>query len=73
MYQDPKRIRKHRVGINLDDYEAALVQALVNYTGHDRASLLRQLLIAQMEAVLLPTPNSMAASGPNAEARISTF
>lgn len=73
MYQDPKRVRRTRVSINLDDYEAALVQALVDYTGHDRASLIRHMLLAQLETVLLPTPASMAASGPHSEARISTF
>lgn len=70
MYQDPKRIRKHRVSINLDDYEAAVINALVDYTGTDRASLLRQMLIAQAEAVLLPTPSSMAGSAPLSEAHI---
>jgi hypothetical protein len=60
MYQDPKRIRKHRVSINLDDYEAALITALVNYTGSDRAGLVRQMLIAQAEAALLPSALSMA-------------
>lgn len=68
MYQDTKRIRKTRVSINLDDYEAALIQALVDYTGHDRASLLRHMLIAQMEAVLLATPNSMTATANISEA-----
>ena len=60
MYQDPKRIRKHRVSINLDDYEAALITALVNYTRTDRAGLVRQMLIAQAEAALLPSALSMA-------------
>ncbi|MBY5938032.1 hypothetical protein [Marinobacter nauticus] len=73
MYQDPKRIRKHRVSLNLDDYEAAVINALVDYTGTDRASLLRQMLIAQAEAALLPTPPSMAGGAPLSEAHIRTF
>lgn len=70
MYQDPKRIRKHRVSLNLDDYEAAVIDALVNYTGTDRASLLRQMLIAQAEAALLPVQPSMTGGAPLSEAQI---
>lgn len=73
MYQDPKRIRKHRVAINLDDYEAALINALVDYTGTDRAGLLRQMLIAQAEAALLPSNTSMVATAGENEAQIRTF
>lgn len=70
MYQDQKRIRKNRVSINLDDYEAALIQALVDYTGADRAALVRQMLIAQAELALLPTTEIMAARGAHCEALI---
>lgn len=63
MYQDPKRIRQNRVSINLDDYEAALIQALVDYTGTERASLIREMVVAQAQAVLMPTPQSMAGAG----------
>lgn len=73
MYPDPKRIRKNRVSINLDDYEAALIQALVDYTGTDRAALVRQMLIAQAETALLPTPGSMAAPTGGCESRIRSF
>ncbi len=73
MYQDPKRIRKNRVSLNLDDYEAAVINALVDYTGTDRASLLRQMLIAQAEAALLPTPPSMAGGTPHSEAQIRSI
>jgi len=73
MYQDPKRIRKNRVAINLDDYEAALINALVDYTGTDRAGLLRQMLIAQAEAALLPSNTSMAPAAGENEAQIRTF
>jgi hypothetical protein len=73
MYQDPKRIRKNRVSLNLDDYEAAVINALVDYTGTDRASLLRQMLIAQAEAVLLPSTPSMAGGAPLSEAQTRTI
>lgn len=47
MYRDPKRIR-HRYGsINLDQYEARLVDALVDYTGIERGALLRQLVLRE--------------------------
>lgn len=70
MYQDPKRIRKNRVSINLDDYEAAVINALVNYTGTERGELIRLMVIAQAEAVLLPTTQSMAGGAPLSEAQL---
>jgi hypothetical protein len=73
MYQDPKCIRKQRVSLNLDDYEAAANNALVDYTGTHRVSLLRQMLIAQAEACLLPTPPSMANGAPLSEAHSRYF
>lgn len=45
MTPDRKRIRKHRVTLNLDDYEQGLITALVNYIGIDQATLLRQLVM----------------------------
>lgn len=47
MYQDPKRIRRRYGAINLDDYEARLVDALVDYTGMERSTLLRQLVLRE--------------------------
>ncbi|MCC5811341.1 MAG: hypothetical protein JJU06_13305 [Ectothiorhodospiraceae bacterium] len=47
MYQDPKRIRRRYGAINLDEYEARLIDALVDYTGIERATLLRQLVIKE--------------------------
>jgi hypothetical protein len=73
MYQDPKRVRRNRVSINLDDYEAALIQALVDYTGSDRANLIRSMLIAQAEAVLLPAPPSVAASLHPTQSHVRSF
>lgn len=73
MYQDPKRIRKNRVSLNLDDYEAALIQALVDYTGTDRSSLMRQMLIAQAETVLLPTGESVAPAAAGSQAQIRSI
>lgn len=47
MYQDPKRVRSRYAALNLDQYEAQLIDALVEYTGIDRASLLRQLVLKE--------------------------
>ncbi|WP_161491455.1 hypothetical protein [Vreelandella lionensis] len=42
MHQDTRRIRQRYAAINLDDYEAKLIDALVDYTGMSKATLLRQ-------------------------------
>ena len=47
MYQDPKRVRTCYAALNLDQYEAQLIDALVDYTGIERASLLRQLVLKE--------------------------
>ncbi|MCT8466994.1 hypothetical protein KZO85_00185 [Chromohalobacter canadensis] len=47
MYQDPKRIRSRYGAINLDAYEARLIDAMVDYTGIERATLLRQLILKE--------------------------
>ncbi|RRV04421.1 hypothetical protein EGJ27_21525 [Pseudomonas sp. v388] len=54
MYQDAKRIRKHRATLSLDDYEQDLITALVNYTGIEKAQLLRALVMTEARALLLP-------------------
>lgn len=53
MYQDVKRLRKNKISINLDDYEFGLLQALVNYTGEERAKLARKMIMAGVEQALL--------------------
>lgn len=47
MYQDPKRVRTRYGSINLDQYEAQLIDAMVDYTGIERATLLRQLVLKE--------------------------
>lgn len=54
MYQDSKRIRKHRATLSLDDYEQDLINALVNYTGMEKAHILRALALAEARELLLP-------------------
>lgn len=52
MYLDPSKIRDNVVKIRLNDSEAALVNALVNYTGEQKATMLRELLLEQARLVL---------------------
>ncbi len=52
MYQDPTQIRKRYGSVNLDDYEAKLVDALVAYTGGEKAVLLRTLIIERAVEIL---------------------
>lgn len=64
MYSDPALIREHVVKIRLNDTEAELIAAIVNYTGQQKAPLLRGILLDQASKVLAGeadygTPNSM--------------
>lgn len=52
MYQDTNRIRQTRVGINLDAYEAKLIDAYVAYVGITRAECIRQLAMNAARATL---------------------
>ena len=63
MHQDPKRIRKHRATLNLDDYEQALIDALVNYTGLDQAALLRILAMREAKDMFLSDDMLSASAG----------
>ena len=47
MYADPSLIREHVVKIRLNDREAELIDAWVNYTGQQKAVLLREMLLEQ--------------------------
>lgn len=52
MYPDPKRVRRPYARINLDEYEARLIDALVDYTGQERAALLRDMVLREALSVL---------------------
>ncbi len=55
MYQDPKRVRTRYGTINLDQYGRRLIDALVDYTGIDKAVLLRQLVMKEaLETLGIP-------------------
>jgi hypothetical protein len=48
-YTDPSNIRDHVVKIRLNDREAELIQAWVNYSGEQKAVLLREMLLKQAQ------------------------
>jgi hypothetical protein len=52
MYSDPSLIRKHTVKLSLNDREAALVDALVTYTGEEKAAFIRSLILDRAMEVL---------------------
>lgn len=58
MYGDPALIRKHKVKLSLSDSEHALLDAVCNYTGEQKATLLREMLIERALEVLHGEANS---------------
>ncbi|MCG7931928.1 MAG: hypothetical protein N0E44_17995 [Candidatus Thiodiazotropha lotti] len=58
MYADPAKIRSHIVKIRLSQEEHNLIQALVDYTGEQRAALLRELILEQAQLVLFGDQSS---------------
>ncbi|OHV11178.1 hypothetical protein [Kushneria phosphatilytica] len=45
MYQDTRRLKAHRTGINLDEFEDNLIEALAAYTGVEKATLMREMVM----------------------------
>ncbi|WP_445620635.1 hypothetical protein ACUN8C_01620 [Kushneria sp. Sum13] len=45
MYRDPRRLKTARIGINLDQFEDDLIEALSAYTGIEKATLARELVM----------------------------
>lgn len=62
MYQDPALIRKHVVKIRLSDTEAAIVDAITNYTGEQKATLLRELILERAAEILAPSSRTNEAA-----------
>jgi len=52
MYSDPTKIRSHIIKIRLSDEEHKLVQAYVEYTGEQKAALLRELILQQVQETI---------------------
>lgn len=62
MYADPTLIRRHTVALRFNDKEAALVDALVNYTGAEKAAYLRDLVLTMAIQVLHESDVASSAS-----------
>jgi hypothetical protein len=62
VYDDPRRIRRHTVKVNLDDFEIKAIDRLVSMTGKQRQVLLRELLMRQAEREL--TADKQPIEGP---------
>lgn len=52
MYADPTLIRDHPVRVYFNEAEAKLVDALTEYTGEQRAVLIRRLILEQAQMIL---------------------
>lgn len=52
MYSDPTKLRNNVVKVRFSDEEKRLIQALVDYTGEQKAPLLRELILSQAISVL---------------------
>jgi hypothetical protein len=62
MYQDPTLLRKHVVKIRLSDAEADIVNAITNYTGEQKATLLRELILERAAEILSPSTRTNEAA-----------
>ena len=55
MYSDPTKIRSHTIKIRLNDEEHRLIDAYINYTGEQKAALLREIILQQaLETIGIP-------------------
>lgn len=52
MYRSTARIRNHVVDVRLDDEEDRLAEAICDYTGGQKAVLVRELFLAAAQKVL---------------------
>ena len=52
MYSDPTKIRTHVVKLRFSDEEHRLIQALVDYTGEQKAALVRELVLQQVASLM---------------------
>lgn len=73
MYTDPALIRKHFVKLAFNDNEAALVDALVRYTGDEKAAFIRSLILQRAEEVLFHASQSASAMAGTREAQGAFF
>ena len=52
MYHDPALIRKHVIKVSLSDREAKLIEALSEYTGEQKAAMVRGLVMDRVVEML---------------------
>lgn len=52
MYTDPSNVRDNVVKLRFNDSEAALIDAVVNYTGQQKAAFLRDLVLEAAQRAL---------------------
>lgn len=52
MYSDPALIRKHVIKLSLNDREDALIDAYCTYSGEQKATLIRELVLAHAKQVI---------------------
>lgn len=53
MYPDQKRVRSHRIAINLNQYEHDVIQSFSNLIGIDKSALAREMLMREAQRMLL--------------------
>ena len=53
MYPDPKRVRHHRIAINLNEYEHDVILSLSNWLGIDKSRLVREMVMRVAKKLLL--------------------
>ena len=58
MYPDPKRIRHHRIAINLNDFEYKVIESLSNLIGIDKSRLVREMVMRDAKSLLLNEQNN---------------
>jgi hypothetical protein len=71
MYADPSLIRDNPVRVNFNDAEAELIDALVKYTGQQRAVLIRELILEQAKLVLSGQADYAPASALNEQPQLA--
>lgn len=73
MYTDPQFIRDHVVKLRFNDLEAKLINAWVEYTGQQKATLLREMLLeqAQLDLGLHDAEERRSNEGPQMALRLA--
>ena len=64
MYQDPTKIRSHVVKLRFSDEEHRLVSAIVDYTGEQKATLLRDLVLERVREIIDPLDRPYESAHP---------